>query len=160
MSLHSAPSAEWAPHEVEAQQGPPRLALDSRSLLSDSERDTLFLAARGEAAKVIAMVLGVSQATVSNRLRRAAAKLGRESRTAVVRLAAETAGIAPAPAAEPLTLAEREVGELICRGYTNRQIAKLRGRSLSTVAKQVSALLQKTRAPGRRALAARWSVRR
>lgn len=56
---------------------------------------------------------------------------------------------------EGLTPAERDVLALVRRGLSNAEIATLRGRSRSTVANQVSALLRKLGVPSRAALAAR-----
>ncbi len=52
-----------------------------------------------------------------------------------------------------LTTAERDVLGLLRQGLTNREIARIRCRSVRTIANQVAALLQKTGAANRRALA-------
>lgn len=52
-----------------------------------------------------------------------------------------------------LTAAERDVLELLKRGLGNDAIAKLRGRSVRTIAIQVASLLRKTGKGSRRALA-------
>jgi DNA-binding CsgD family transcriptional regulator len=61
-----------------------------------------------------------------------------------------------ADAPEPdLTAAEREILELLERGLSNDEIARLRNRSIRTVANQVAALLRKTKTRSRRELVAR-----
>ncbi len=54
-----------------------------------------------------------------------------------------------------LTQAERDALELLRSGLSNRAIAEQRGRSVRTIANQVGRLLQKLKAPSRRALVAR-----
>jgi DNA-binding CsgD family transcriptional regulator len=54
-----------------------------------------------------------------------------------------------------LTAAESDVLELLQRGLSNDAIAKLRSRSVRTIANQVASLLRKTHSPSRRALIVR-----
>jgi DNA-binding CsgD family transcriptional regulator len=69
----------------------------------------------------------------------------------------------PAPAAPPaitfdslgLTPRERTVLQLLCRGWTNAQIAAQLGSSPRTVKNQVAAILRKTQSQNRTELAAR-----
>jgi DNA-binding NarL/FixJ family response regulator len=56
-----------------------------------------------------------------------------------------------------LTPSKEHVLELVGRGLSNAEIAKLRSRSARTIANQVASLLRKTRLPSRRALATRVS---
>ena len=44
---------------------------------------------------------------------------------------------------EPLTRAERDVVDALLRGATNAEIARARGRSVNTVAKQVASVFRK-----------------
>lgn len=46
-------------------------------------------------------------------------------------------------AAEPLSLAEREVAALIVRGRSNEQIARARNKSIRTIANQVASAMRK-----------------
>ncbi len=124
--------------------------------LSEGERDVLALAARGHSTKMVAYGLGISPATVSTRLASTASKLGLASRTELVRIAAMLSRDprATLPDAE-LTASERDVLELLHRGLSNREIARLRSRSVRTIANQVASLLRKTGSDSRRALVAR-----
>ncbi len=62
----------------------------------------------------------------------------------------------PAKPAElgALTVAERQVADLVARGATNATIAQLRKTSVRTVANQVNAILRKLRVPSRVHIAA------
>jgi DNA-binding NarL/FixJ family response regulator len=119
------------------------------------EIDVLRMSARGFTGKGIAYSLGLTPASVSVALGRAAAKVGLRSRVQLVEVAAALFGARVALRdPEALTPAEREVLELLRRGLSNAEIARLRERSLRTVANQVSSILRKTGSPSRRALAA------
>lgn len=124
--------------------------------LTKGEVDAVAHASRGHSSKMVAYALGVAESTVSHRLATAANKIGLASRTDVVRVAAM---LARDPRAgferSALTTAERHVLELVSMGLTNAEIAKMRNRSVRTVANQVASLLAKTGATSRRALAAR-----
>ncbi len=135
--------------------GNPPLRRPMRSLGS-AERDVVSAAARGLSAKLIAYSLGISNPTVSSRLESAATKLGLSSRTELVRLAARLSVPERATAElAGLTRVQREVLDLIADGLTNAEIAARRGRSIHTIANQVTGLLARTGAPTRRALATR-----
>ena len=130
----------------------------SRSLraLTRGELDVLMLAIRGMSSKLIAYALGISSSRVSMRLQSAAGKVGLLSRVELVRVAAMLVGDRHAQLADPkLTMAEREILDLLTRGLSNREIAQLRSRSVRTVANQVVALLRKTGADSRRSLVTR-----
>lgn len=122
------------------------------------EVDVVSYAARGLPAKLIGYALGVGDARVSQQLASAAAKLGVATRMEVVRIAAM---LIRDPRAHfddsALTAAERHVLALLVQGLSNQAIARIRSRSVRTIANQVATLLQKTGAPSRRALAARTS---
>lgn len=122
---------------------------------SAREIDVLRMAARGFTGKGIAYALGLPPSSVSTALGSAAAKVGLRSRHALVEVAAAMFGVrsTSAPVAA-LTLAERDVLELLRRGMTNAEIARLRDRSSRTVANQVASILRKSGAPSRRGLAA------
>ncbi|MCA9515116.1 MAG: helix-turn-helix transcriptional regulator [Myxococcales bacterium] len=118
------------------------------------EADVLRLTARGFTGKGIGYALGLSPATVSAALARAAAKVGLRSRVALTQVASALFGATAASAApDTLTAAERDVLELLRRGLSNAEIAQLRARSAHTVANQVASILRKSGSPSRRALA-------
>lgn len=51
--------------------------------------------------------------------------------------------VVPPPTREPITPAESEVLAYVCAGYSNKEIARLLGKSEATVKHQVSACLRK-----------------
>ncbi|MBX3228380.1 MAG: helix-turn-helix transcriptional regulator [Labilithrix sp.] len=126
--------------------------------LTHGELDALSFAARGLSSKLIGYSLGVSEPTVSSRLASAAAKVGLATRIELVRLAAM---LTRDPRARfermALTTAERDVLALLAQGLSNRDIARIRRRSVRTIANQVAHLLRKTSTSSRRALALRLS---
>lgn len=124
--------------------------------LDQREVDVLRLATRGLSTKMIAYALGTSSTRVSVALSTASAKLGAASRLDLVRLGAMLTRDPRGDTVEPsLTASEREVLRLLQRGLSNEAIAKMRGRSVRTIANQVAALLRKTGTSSRRALASR-----
>ncbi|MBX3224765.1 MAG: helix-turn-helix transcriptional regulator [Labilithrix sp.] len=124
--------------------------------LSPSEIAVLSLASRGLSTKLVAYGLGITPSTVSARLASAAAKVGSLSRSDLVRTAALLAGDPRAElAVDALTVAERDILALLQRGLSNAQIARLRSRSVRTIANQVASLLRKTGSASRRALVVR-----
>lgn len=125
--------------------------------LTSAETDVLTHASRGLTTKLIAYALGISPSVVSMRMVSAASKVGVSSRLELVRLAAMVtrdprAGII---GTTPLTAAERDVLELVQHGLSNVEIAKMRSRSVRTIANQIASLLQKTKSDSRRGLLAR-----
>lgn len=132
---------------------------EEHARLAQREIDVLRLAARGFTNKAIAYALGVSPATSSSALASAALKLGLGSRHDLVAVARAISGPAGSSAVEggdtALTTAEREVLALLRKGMSNGAIARLRRRSVHTVANQVSTILAKLAAPSRRTLVAR-----
>ena len=127
--------------------------------LSRSERDVLSLAARGLSTKMVAYGLGISPSAVSTSLATAASKVGLASRTELVRVAAILAQDPRSTESDArLTAAESEILELLQLGISNIEIARMRGRSVHTIANQVASLLQKTGSSSRRALIARVAV--
>lgn len=124
--------------------------------LTPGEIDVVSYAARGLSSKLVAYALGISTPTVSAWLSSAARKIGLATRVELVRLAAM---LTRDPRARfeklALTTAERDVLELLSQGLSNRDIARIRNRSVRTIANQVAALLQKTGSPTRRALVTR-----
>lgn len=129
--------------------------------LSLAETATLRLASQGMSNKLMAYGLGISATAVSRNLASAATKLGLASRTELIRVAALLVQDRRTEMGqEELTSAEREVLVLVQRGMSNLQIAKLRARSVRTIANQVASLLRKTGAGSRRELAVRRDVER
>jgi DNA-binding NarL/FixJ family response regulator len=124
--------------------------------LGQREADVLRLATRGLSTKVMAYALGLSPARVSQALALASAKVGTATNLELVRLGALLTRDPrlEAPAAR-LTSSEREVLDLLQQGLSNEVIAKMRARSVRTIANQVAALLRKTGTSSRRELAAR-----
>lgn len=132
------------------------LARQPMRALTRGELDVVSQAARGLSAKLVAYSLGISQPTVSSRLASAASKLGAATRMELVRFAAMFARDPRARLPDAaLTATERELVELLGRGFSNREIARIRNRSVRTIANQVATLLRKTASPTRRALVAR-----
>lgn len=124
--------------------------------LTRSEIDVLSQSARGLSAKLVAYGLGISETRVSSLLASAASKVGLSTRLELIRVAAMLTRDPRARFEElALTTAERDVLELLSRGLSNSEIARIRGRSLRTIANQVARLLEKTDSPTRRALATR-----
>ncbi len=118
------------------------------------EIDAVRMAARGCTGKTIAYDLGISASTLSETLQRAAHKVGLRSRHELLRVASALFGVSSMTLdLSRLTLAEREILELLRRGFSNEGIAQRRARSLNTVRNQVAALLRKTGAPSRKSLA-------
>lgn len=122
--------------------------------LSAREHDVLSLVCQGHSSKATAYALGVAESTVSVSLERAAKKIGLSSRLELVRVAAMLTRDPRARFVETaLTTAERDVLDLLRRGLTNDEIARIRCRSVRTIANQVASLLNKTGASNRRVLA-------
>ena len=129
-----------------------RSAQDVRAL-TQREIEVLSMAARGMPTKMVSYGLGLSPSRVSAALARATSKLGLATHLELLRLAA-TIGRDPRSHALPetITAAEAEVLQLLREGLSNREIARLRSRSVRTVANQVASLLRKTGSATRRAL--------
>lgn len=124
--------------------------------LTKSELDVISYAARGLSSKLVAYALGIATSTVSARLSSAAHKIGVATRIELVRLAAMLTRDPRARFEDlALTTAERDVLELLSQGLSNREIARIRNRSVRTIANQVAALLQKTGSATRRSLVTR-----
>jgi DNA-binding CsgD family transcriptional regulator len=105
--------------------------------------------------KLVAYGLGISAVAASRRLEAIAAKLGLMSRSELVRVASILMRDPRAEAPDSvLTASEREVLDLIQTGLSNAEIARMRSRSVRTVANQVAALLEKTGCISRRGLTA------
>jgi DNA-binding NarL/FixJ family response regulator len=120
--------------------------------LSRLEIEVARMAARGMMSKLIAYGLGVSTSAVSNVLASAAMKLGLSTRGELVRVASMLLDT-PVQRVDVsrLTRTERQIYDMVRLGLSNDDIARARSRSVSTIAKQVSTVLQKTRSATRRA---------
>lgn len=131
-----------------------------RALLP-AETTVLDLAARGLSGKDIAYALGLTTTAVSALQGRAMRKMGLMSRVELVRLAALLANVPRSQLSDAaLTNAEREVLRLLEQGLSNAKIAKLRARSVRTIANQVASLLRKTATASRSELVAVSAGRR
>ena len=128
-------------------------AAQRHARLQQAEIDVLTLAARGYTGKDTAYALGIAASGVSTLLARAASKLGLRSRVALIKVASSLFGVNPEQVrTASLSQAERDVLDLLRRGLSNAEIARLRSRSQNTVANQIAAILRKTSRPNRRAL--------
>jgi DNA-binding CsgD family transcriptional regulator len=130
----------------------PEGALATLERLTLRERRILSEVIEGSSSKSIALTVGLSETQVSKTLANSALKLGLRSRAELVQYAAMLGRPVTRNVPHALTIAERDVLELIVGGYSNLQIATLRGRSQRTIANQVSALLRKTGLTSRRNL--------
>lgn len=130
-----------------APEAQPMRALTSR------QAEVVAQAARGLSAKMVGYAMGLSSSAVAGHLLEAAAKVGVASRLELVRVAAMLSRDPRAGFADTaLTAAERDVLELLQLGLSNEEIAKMRSRSVRTIANQVASLLRKTGRPSRRGL--------
>lgn len=121
--------------------------------LTAGEIDVLVHASRGLSSKLVAYALGISESRVSDRLRSAALKIGVATRAELVRIAAMLARDPRAGFEDiALTTAEHDVLELVAMGFTNHEIARIRNRSIRTIANQLATLLRKTGSATRRGL--------
>jgi DNA-binding CsgD family transcriptional regulator len=121
-------------------------AVAQEQALTHRERQVLGLMARGDPYKIIAHDLGLSVSTVSTHLARALRKLGIGSRKHLLSLTPSKSPFAAHPTLSPT---EQAVAVLLARGETNRSIARCRGVSPHTIAKQVATLLRKIGAQSR-----------
>ncbi len=144
--------------------------------LTRRERQVVAYASRGLSNKVIAYELGIASSTVSTHLSCAAAKLGVQSRGAVIRIFVALSSGKPGvsvsyyraagqrfavlslpvgPAVpEVLSPAERDVVELAFAGKSNAAIARTRGVSTRTVENQIAAAMKKLNVTSRANLTA------
>jgi DNA-binding NarL/FixJ family response regulator len=123
--------------------------------LTQREQQAVDRAARGHCHKDIASQLGVTPGMVARHLASAARKVGMRSRVALVasyrryehrrpgESAPPPAPVDPEVAAAGLTPSEREVLAHLFEGLSNAGIARLRGRSVRTVANQVASIYRK-----------------
>lgn len=124
--------------------------------LTPFEVEVLRLTTRGLSTKLATYALGVSSTTISTALASASAKIGAANRVELVRIAAllTRRPSACAPTAR-FTASERDVLALLQQGLSNEAIARMRNRSVRTIANQVAALLRKSGTSSRRELASR-----
>ena len=126
----------------------------SLAALTAREQDAVAAVCRSHLHKAAAYELGISEAQLSRRLVTAAAKLGLGSRMDLIRIAAmltrdPRAGFEDSA----FTPTERTILELLSQGLSNAEIARIRSRSVRTIANQVASLLRKAGAASRRELA-------
>jgi DNA-binding NarL/FixJ family response regulator len=121
--------------------------------LSKVEQSVVCLAVKGASGKEISFELGLTPSAISVALANAAAKVGAPSVAELLRIGAHlTVRLANSFPRLALTTAEQGVLELVRRGHGNAEIARVRERSLRTVANQIASILRKTGAQSRRAL--------
>ncbi len=143
-------------------------------LLSNSEEAAVRGSALGHANKYLCHELLLSPSAVSSTIRRARRKLGVRSQLELVQLVQESSfagrhgGVERVTLSFPasadnlltaLTSSERDVCRSILNDLSNREIARLRGRSARTIANQVASIFRKLRAQSRAELIAVCSSR-
>ncbi|MEO6885443.1 MAG: helix-turn-helix transcriptional regulator, partial [Jatrophihabitantaceae bacterium] len=131
-----------------------RLAGGGEPPMSRRERQIADLVMAGLSNAQIARVLSISPRTVQGHVARVLIALDLPSRSAIPRAMLPT--MMP-PDTELLTARQRDVADLIHRGYTNDGIALALGVSVKTVEKHLGAIYQRLGVRSRTALAARWA---
>lgn len=128
--------------------------LHALASLTAAEQHAVGAVCRLRSSKLAAYELGISETAVSLRLRSASAKLGQASNRELLQLAGL---LTRDPRAlldrAPLSPTEEQILALLAQGLSNQQIARMRSRSVRTIANQVASLLRKTGQPNRVALA-------
>ncbi len=127
--------------------------------LSPGEARVVQHAARGLPNKLIAYALGMSEASVSRQLTAASHKLGLGHRANMLHMVATLLHNEGDREAFALTPVEEDILQLLRAGLSNREIARVRGRSEHTIANQLATLLRKTGSPNRRRLIAGFHTR-
>jgi DNA-binding CsgD family transcriptional regulator len=140
--------------------GEPKMAGSWVRGLSNREATVLRYVAAGHSNKLIAAELRLSLESVATYIRRARSKLGVSSRTALIRIVANSghnAGFDVLPSrGPPLTAVEQEVAQGLLLGLSYRQIAQHRQTSPRTIATQTRGLFAKLGISSRHDLAA-WA---
>jgi DNA-binding NarL/FixJ family response regulator len=143
--------------------------------LSAAEQATLSYLLLGASNKEIAFTLGLPLGSIATRVRAVMRKLRAATRRDLVgmdhgdaipielegeRLALlRSRRVDDSELVRCLTRAEREVLDLVARGASNERIARLRGRSVKTVANQVASILTKLNVESRTEAVARVFAR-
>jgi DNA-binding NarL/FixJ family response regulator len=152
---------------------------DRARAMTERERQIVERASRGDSNKAIAFDLGIATSTVSTHLSHAAAKLGLDSRNAVIQTYSALAGdpamtdvavtrarwsgrrfVVIAIAVEPrlpawLSPAERDVAARAVAGESNAGIARARGVSARTIEHQLASAMRKLGVRSRAEMTAR-----
>jgi len=105
--------------------------------------------ADGHPYKTVAYELGLSVSTVATHLARAIKKIGLNSRLQLLMMRTRSPRIVDNDTLRALSPVETAIAAWLVRGKTNRSIARMRGVSPHTVAKQVSMVLRKVGARSR-----------
>lgn len=116
--------------------------------LTNRERRILGMIAAGCPYKAVAADLGIALATVATYVRRARAKTGAQSTMELIAMFSSLERASAEPTAT-LTSSEREILLLMQRGAGRDEIARLRQRSVRTVANQMFSVRKKTGASSR-----------
>jgi DNA-binding NarL/FixJ family response regulator len=125
------------------------------------QQQVLDMFAQGKSQKEIGFDLGIAGSTVATHLRKALDRLSIERQlvpyaASVLRDGAELpedAGHVPLPSV--LTSAEADIVRAVLRGASNAEIARVRGRSVRTVANQIASMFRKLSVGSRSELYAR-----
>ncbi len=130
-----------------------RLIGEPQAPLSPREHEVAELLLAGASNARIAAALGVSPRTAQSHVRRVLKALDLPSRAAVPRALTEQPGTAPW--AEQLTPRQRQVADLISRGYTNDGAARTLHVSVKTIEKHLGDVYRRLDIDSRAALSAR-----
>jgi DNA-binding NarL/FixJ family response regulator len=133
-----------------------RLIGEPQAPMTPRERQVAELLLAGASNARIAASLGVSPRTVQSHVSRILKALDLPSRTAVPRvLRAERESAA---GAQRLTRRQRQVADLVSRGYTNDGAARTLDVSIKTIEKHLGDIYLRLGITSRTALAAQWST--
>jgi DNA-binding NarL/FixJ family response regulator len=121
--------------------------------MSRRERQVADLLVAGRSNTEIARTLGISDRTVQCHVRRVLEALELPSRASIPHALGRRATVPPTA---DLTTRQREVADLVVRGYTNTGIARALGVSVKTVEKHLGDIYRRLDVSSRAALAARW----
>jgi DNA-binding NarL/FixJ family response regulator len=132
-----------------------RLVGEPQAPMTAREREVAGLLLAGASNARIATILGVSQRTVQSHVSRVLKTLDLPSRAAVPRVLHESQE--PGDAPQRLTPRQRQVADLISRGYTNHGAARTLNVSVKTIEKHLGDIYRRLGIDSRTALAAHWS---
>lgn len=134
-----------------------RLIGEPQAPMTPREREVAELLLAGASNASIATTLGVSPCTVQSHVSRVLKALDLPSRAAVPRVL--QADRERAPGTSALTPRQRQIADLVSRGYTNDGAARALGVSTKTIEKHLGDIYRRLAISSRAALAAHWSAR-